>query len=65
MGKTSMPINLPLMYNNITKDDLNCVVDYIKDKDNLVLTQSSKVKEFEKAWSEWLGTKKSIFAFQL
>lgn len=54
-------INLPLMHNNITGDDMNCVVDYIKDKDNLVLTQSSKVKEFEKAWSEWLGAKYSVF----
>jgi len=61
MKKTSLPLNLPLMLNNITKDDLNCVVDYIKDKDNLILTQSGKVKEFEEKWSEWLGVKYSVF----
>ena len=61
MEKKSLYLNLPLMYNNITKDDLNCIVDYIKDKDNLILTQSIKVKEFEEKWSEWLGVKYSVF----
>lgn len=61
MEKTSFHINMPLMHNNITKNDLDCVVEYIKDQDNLILTQSNKVKEFETKWSEWLGVKYSVF----
>ena len=61
MEKISLPLNLPLMQNNIISDDLNCIADYIKDKDNLILTQSTKVKEFEQKWSEWLGVKYSVF----
>jgi CDP-4-dehydro-6-deoxyglucose reductase, E1 len=54
-------LNWPLMQNNITAKDLNAVVDYIKDENNLILTQSTKVNEFEKKWSEWLGVKHSVF----
>lgn len=54
-------LNWPLMQNNITSDDLNHVVEYIRDKDNLILTQHNKVKEFEEEWSKWIGTKYSVF----
>ena len=30
-------------------------------KKNIVLTQASKVREFELKWSKWLGTKFSVF----
>jgi len=50
----------PLMKNNITRSDLNKVVDYLKLKDP-VLTQSLNVKKFEKKWSNWLGVKYSVF----
>ena len=49
----------PLMYNNITKEDLNNVIKFLKKKPHL--TQSHKVKEFERKWSEWLGVKYSVF----
>lgn len=54
-----MILNLPLMENNITKDDLDVVIDFLKT--NPILTQSTNVREFEREWSEWLGVKYSVF----
>ncbi len=51
--------NYPLMYNNITKSDINKVISFLKK--NPILTQSKKVEEFEKNWSKWLGVKYSVF----
>ena len=48
------------MHNNFTKSDLS-EVKKLLNKKNIVLTQSSKVEEFEKKWSKWLGSKYSIF----
>ena len=48
-----------LMENNITKNDLKVLVSFLKTSP--VLTQSKKVREFEKKWSKWLGIKYSIF----
>ena len=50
----------PLMHNNFTKSDLS-EVKKLLNKKNIVLTQSSKVEEFEKKWSKWLGSKYSVF----
>ena len=47
------------MLNNIKKEDLSSVNKFLKK--NPHLTQSIKVKEFEKKWSNWLGVKYSIF----
>ena len=55
-----MPLNLPLMRNNISRVDLDEVIDYL-NKDNPILTQSTNVKSFEKEWSDWLGVKHSVF----
>ena len=49
-----------LMSNNLTKSDMNEVKKFINHK-NIILTQSKKVKEFEKKWSRWLGVKYSVF----
>ena len=49
----------PLMFNNITKNDKNILSKFILNND--IFTQSNKVKQFEKLWSEWLGVKYSIF----
>jgi len=49
-----------LMSNNLTKSDMNEVKKFINHK-NITLTQSKKVKEFEKKWSRWLGVKYSVF----
>ncbi len=48
------------MHNNFTKSDLS-EVKKLLNKKNIVLTQSSKVEEFEKKWSKWLGSKYSVF----
>ena len=48
-----------LMEINITKSDLNTVISFLKK--NPILTQSQKVKQFEKLWSRWLGVKYSVF----
>ena len=55
-----MKLNHTLMDNNFTKSDMDSVVKLIRQK-NIILTQSKKVKEFEKKWSEWVGTKYSVF----
>ena len=48
------------MDNNFTKSDMDSVRKLISKK-NIILTQSKKVKEFEKKWSKWVGTKYSVF----
>ena len=55
-----MPLNLPLMQNNIIRDDLDEVINYLR-QDDPILTQSDNVWAFEKEWSEWLGVKYSVF----
>jgi CDP-6-deoxy-D-xylo-4-hexulose-3-dehydrase len=49
----------PLMFNNITLKDRALAANFIRKND--IFTQSKKVKEFEKKWSNWLGVKYSIF----
>ena len=50
----------PLMSNNILREDLDVVINFIKQSDP-ILTQSSNVQAFEKEWSQWLGVKYSVF----
>lgn len=54
-----MKLNWPLMQNNITKDDINALMKFLKDVPRL--TQSANVKAFEEEWSEWLGVRYSVF----
>lgn len=50
----------PLMRNNIDREDLDAVIEHLK-QDDPILTQSVNVKKFEEEWSEWLGVKYSVF----
>ena len=50
----------PLMSNNISREDLDAVINFIKQSDP-ILTQSSNVAAFETEWSEWLDVKYSVF----
>jgi len=50
----------PLMQNNISREDLDTVIEFLK-KEDPVLTQSENVKKFESEWSNWLGVKHSVF----
>lgn len=52
-------LNLPLMSNNITKEDTQCLIRFLETSDRF--TNGPKVREFEQAWNEWLGTKYSVF----
>lgn len=53
-------MKFPLMRNNILRQDLDAVIEHLK-QDDPILTNGPKVREFEKAWSEWLGVKYSVF----
>ena len=50
----------PLMRNNITRQDLDAMIEHLK-QDDPILTNGPKCREFEKAWSDWLGVKYSVF----
>jgi len=64
MEKTSLPLNLPLMHNNITNDDVSALIEFLdKNRENIILTQSNQVNKFEKKWSEWVGAKKLYICF--
>jgi CDP-6-deoxy-D-xylo-4-hexulose-3-dehydrase len=49
----------PLMNNNITNQDINGLISFLKKKP--ILTQNKMVKKFENQWSKWLGVKYSVF----
>jgi CDP-6-deoxy-D-xylo-4-hexulose-3-dehydrase len=50
----------PLMRNNILREDLDAVIEHLK-QDDPILTQGANVRAFEAEWSEWLGVKFSVF----
>jgi CDP-6-deoxy-D-xylo-4-hexulose-3-dehydrase len=53
-------LNWPLMANNITRGDLDALIEFLK-QDDPILTQSKNVAAFEQEWSQWLGVKHSVF----
>ncbi len=53
-------LDWPLMNNNITRSDLDTVIEFLR-QDNPILTQSRNVRAFEEEWSQWLGMKYSVF----
>ena len=50
----------PLMRNNIHREDLDAIIEYLK-QDDPILTNGANVLAFEKEWSRWLGVKYSVF----
>ena len=50
----------PLMRNNILREDLDAVIEHLK-QDDPILTNGANVRAFEEKWSEWLGVKYSVF----
>jgi len=50
----------PLMSDNITREDLDLVIEHLK-KDNPKLTNGPECRAFEEAWSKWLDVKYSVF----
>ena len=63
MSAPISPVNLdwPLMRNNITSEDLACVIEFLSQPQDVVLTQSKQVRLFEREWSDWLGVQYSVF----
>ncbi|HET9942233.1 MAG TPA: DegT/DnrJ/EryC1/StrS aminotransferase family protein [Terriglobia bacterium] len=53
-------LSWPLMKNNISRQDLDAVIAFLRD-DIPVLTQSRQVQAFEEEWSQWLGIRHSVF----
>ncbi len=52
-------LNIPLMHNNILPEDKEVLIDFLRTSDHF--TNGPKVREFEQAWSEWLGVKHTVF----
>jgi CDP-6-deoxy-D-xylo-4-hexulose-3-dehydrase len=52
-------LSWPLMQNNITRADLDAVIDYLR-QDDPILTHSAHVRAFEREWSDWVGVKHSV-----
>ena len=50
----------PLMRNNILRNDLDAIIEHLK-QDDPILTNGPNVRSFEEKWSEWLGVKYSVF----
>lgn len=53
-------MKFPLMRNNILREDLDAVIEYLK-QDDPILTHGANVRAFEDEWSAWLGVKYSVF----
>lgn len=50
----------PLMRHNITRADLDAVIEHLK-QDDPILTNGPQCAAFEAEWSKWLGVKHSVF----
>jgi len=48
------------MRNNILREDLDAVIEHLK-QDDPILTHGPNVRAFEEEWSKWLGVKYSVF----
>lgn len=54
-----MMSGFPLMAENITAEDIEKLIAFLKTMPRL--TQSVQVRAFEEEWSQWLGVKHSVF----
>jgi len=50
----------PLMRNNISRSDLDALIEHLK-QDDPILTNGPNCKKFEDEWSKWLGVHYSVF----
>ena len=53
---TSEVLAWPLMRNNVVREDLDVLIDYLRQPDPR-LTHGPAVREFEREWAKWVGTK--------
>lgn len=62
MKSDPLPIlEWPLMSNNITREDMTRLIEFLSAKETPILTQSAQVRAFEEEWSQWLGVRHSVF----
>jgi CDP-4-dehydro-6-deoxyglucose reductase, E1 len=54
-----MDFSHPLMEDNVTRGDLDTLIDFLSGTPRL--TQSENVRLFEEEWSEWVGMKHSLY----
>lgn len=59
MTASIVPLDWPLMENNIIREDLDSLIEFLRGEPRL--TQSENVSAFEREWSEWLGVSYSVF----
>lgn len=52
-------MKFPLMRNNVLREDLDAVIEHLK-QDDPILTNGANVRAFEEKWSAWLGVKYSV-----
>ena len=50
----------PLMSDNISKEDLNVLVDFLSQDPQPILTNNKRVRQFENEWGSWLGTPNNL-----
>jgi len=53
-------MKFPLMRNNILREDLDAVIEHLR-QDDPILTNGPQVRAFEEEWSRWLGVRHSVF----
>lgn len=53
-------MRFPLMRNNILREDLDAVIEHLRQADPM-LTNGAQVRAFEEEWSRWLGVRHSVF----
>jgi CDP-6-deoxy-D-xylo-4-hexulose-3-dehydrase len=49
------------MENNILREDIDDLIKFLQQDPIPFLTQSRKVRDFEAAWGQWLGTRFNVF----
>ena len=52
--------NWPLMSNNITREDADCLIDFLNQDPLPQLTNGPMVRRFEEEWGKLLGTKYNV-----
>jgi CDP-6-deoxy-D-xylo-4-hexulose-3-dehydrase len=50
----------PLMSDNIAKDDLEVLVEFLSQDSQPILTNNKKVRQFEQEWGDWIGMPRNV-----
>ena len=50
----------PLMSNNISRNDLDQVIEFLSQDPMPILTNHNQVRRFEQEWGSWLGTSHNV-----